>query len=228
MDGAEAPRELSLPRRTGRRPRPRARAPALGPALAAALLAGCATAGPGWPPRPEEPRQRIVVSVDSLHAVIGLPRPDGSPGLEEWGYAERAWYLEGRQGLGGVLRALFWPTAAVVEVARAARPWAERTPDGPAETFEFELGTAALARLRAHLEATAAAAEPLAVLGTSRFYPARRSYHVFHHCHHYAATALRRAGLPVTAAGAWTRDMLVGQLRAAGAGGPGAVGKIGH
>ena len=29
---------------------------------------------------------------------------------EEWGYAERAWFLEKRQGFIGVLRALFLPT----------------------------------------------------------------------------------------------------------------------
>jgi hypothetical protein len=179
------------------------------------LATGCAGGAPAaWLPGAGDARHRVVVSIDTLHAMIGLPPEDGGPGLEEWGYAERGWYLEGRQGSGGAVRALLWPTAGVVEVARAARPWAERTPDPPAETFVLEVGAEALARLRAHLRATLVSAEPVAHTGTSRFYPARRAYHLFHHCHHYAAAALRAAGLPVSPAAAWTRDMLADQLRA--------------
>lgn len=69
----------------------------------------------------------IVVSLDAAHSMIALPvevpeahirggesvtGPDDAPGgagvYEEWGYAERAWYLEKRQGFIGVLRALFY------------------------------------------------------------------------------------------------------------------------
>ena len=75
----------------------------------------------------------IVVSLDAAHSMIALPveasalhvRGDhcvigtaGAPGeprvYEEWGYAERAWFLEKRQGFTGVLRALLWPTEGVV------------------------------------------------------------------------------------------------------------------
>src|SRR5216684_620828 len=78
----------------------------------------------------------IVVSLDAAHSMIALPveapvfqvrgdhgvtgAADGASGercvYEEWGYAERAWYLEKRQGFTGVLRALLWPTEGVVEV----------------------------------------------------------------------------------------------------------------
>jgi hypothetical protein len=30
--------------------------------------------------------------------------------FEEWGYAERAWYVEGKAAIGGIFRLLFWPT----------------------------------------------------------------------------------------------------------------------
>src|SRR5437879_12976760 len=76
-----------------------------------------------WPPPAAAPQQTIHVSVDSWHAMIAFPSeetgngvasPEGKPLYEEWGYAERAWYLEGRQGPGGVVRALFLPSAGVV------------------------------------------------------------------------------------------------------------------
>ncbi len=91
--------------------------------------------------------------------MIALPGPE--PGrFEEWGYAERGWYLEGRQGLTGAIRAMLWPSAGVIEVARTERLWAERTPDPPAETFALEVGAEGLARLREHLRSTIAGPEP--------------------------------------------------------------------
>ena len=73
-----------------------------------------------WPAQPEGPSHAIIVSLDTWHAMIAFPLPspqpsppDGAKGegegalFEEWGYAEQAWYLEGRQGLTGILRALF-------------------------------------------------------------------------------------------------------------------------
>src|SRR5437899_12391332 len=77
----------------------------------------------------------IVVSLDAAHSMIAMPveapvsqvrgdhgvtGADGAPGerrvYEEWGYAERARHVEERQGFTGVVRALLWLTAGVVEV----------------------------------------------------------------------------------------------------------------
>lgn len=125
---------------------------------------------------------RHPVSLDTWHAMIALPREPKAeaPGsLEEWGYAERAWYLEGRQELSGVFRALLWPSAGVVEVFVGDHVWAEQTPQPAAEVFTFRLTEDAYQRLRRYLRATLAAEEPSAVIGSSRFYPARESYHLF-------------------------------------------------
>ena len=70
-----------------------------------------------------DPDLTIIVSLDAAHSMIALPIEaslshaggdhgvtgrDDAPGeplvYEEWGYAERAWYLEKRQGFTGVLR----------------------------------------------------------------------------------------------------------------------------
>jgi Protein of unknown function (DUF2459) len=206
--------------------------------LALILLLGCA--GPKadlWPPAPDTPSRTIYVSVDTWHAVIALPvdhtdqSESGSvaavfspvthhasrvtPLFEEWGYAERAWYLEGRQGLTGMLRALLWPTDGVVEVARSLDVWAIRTPNPPADLFQFRLSQAGFERLRNHLQSTIADHEPIRSAGASRFYRAGRSYHVFHQCHQYAAHALQRAGLSVSSIASFTRTTFAWQLQRA-------------
>jgi hypothetical protein len=205
-----------------------------------ALLWGCASPIPDlWPPTPDVPARTIYVSLDTWHAVIALPmqheavsdQPSalsvkaGSPthnsalriqhSFEEWGYAERAWYLEDRRGLTGILRALFWPTEGVVEVGQYDRVWADRTPQPPAELFVFRVSEEGFRQLRRHLRGTVSSDEPVASLSQSTFYPAVRSYHVFHTCHQYAASALREAGLPISAFWAFNRSSLAWQLRRA-------------
>jgi hypothetical protein len=135
--------------------------------------------------------------------------------FEEWGYAERAWYLEDRRGLGGILRALLWPTEGVVEIGRYERVWADRTPQPPSELFVFRVSDEGFRRLHRHLRSTVASDTPVASFEQSTFYPAVRSYHVFHTCHQYAASALRAAGLPISAFWAFNRTALAWQLRRA-------------
>jgi hypothetical protein len=174
----------------------------------------------------------IVVSLDAAHSMIALPveapvsnvsgdhgiaRTDGAQGdpcvYEEWGYAERAWFLEKRQGFTGVLRALLWPTEGVVEVGIHQSIWAERTQKPPAEAFRFQISKAGYLNLQSYLRATIASEEPVGIVGNSRFCVARSSYHLFHHCHHYTAKGLREAGLPISMSRALTRDAFARQLR---------------
>jgi hypothetical protein len=197
------------------------------PGLILILLSSCvAPKTELWPPAADTPSKVIYVSVDTWHAVIGFPLDKAKsseltshaaqpPDFEEWGYAERAWYVEGRQGVIGAIRALFWPTEGVVEVGQHHELWAARTPQPPADLFRFRLSETGHERLRRHLQSTIAAKEPIATVSESVFYPARRSYHMFHHCHQYVAHALREAGLPISALGALTRSTLVWQLQRA-------------
>ena len=167
----------------------------------------------------------IVVSLDAAHSMIALPvRGDhavtGADGasrkpfvFEEWGYAERAWYLEKRQGFMGVIRALLWPTEGVVEVGIHESIWAERAQKPPVEAFRFQISEAGYWGLRSYLRATIASEEPVGIVGNSRFCVARSSYHLFHHCHHYTAKGLLEAGLPISMRGALTRNSFAKQLR---------------
>jgi len=174
----------------------------------------------------------IVVSLDAAHSMIALPveapvinvsgdhgsartggAPEDSLGYEEWGYAERAWFLEKRQGFTGVLRALLWPTEGVVEVGVHQSIWAERTLKPPVESFRFQISKTGFLKLRSYLRATIASEEPVGIVGNSRFCVARSSYHLFHHCHHYTAKGLREAGLPISMSRALTRDGFARKLR---------------
>jgi Protein of unknown function (DUF2459) len=181
---------------------------------------GCAAPVQGlWPPQGGAPSYTIVVSLDTWHATIAFPLTpfpfDQQSAFEEWGYAEQAWYLEGRQGVTGVIRALFWPSPGVIEVGLHSRIWAARTPQPPSDVFIFRLSENGYRQLRRHLRSTIGAAEPIAVEGSSRFYPSKQSYHLLHQCHQYAAEALKEAGLPIAAWAAFSRTSLALQLHRA-------------
>lgn len=188
----------------------------LGVVLLTALSGCAAPMHELWPPQEGAPSRTIIVSLDTWHAMIAFPQARAPvENYEEWGYAEQAWYLEGRQGLTGAIRALFWPSPGVVEVGLHSRIWAARTAQPPSDVFVFRLSEAGYQRLRVHLRATVAASEPLLVRGGSRFYPATRPYHLLHQCHQYAALALREAGLPLSAFWSFSRAGLAMQLRRA-------------
>lgn len=165
------------------------------------------------------PSGTVIVSLDTWHAMLAFPVPSqdvpqhGEQEYEEWGYAERAWYVEGRTGLSGIFRALLWPTDGVVEVGRHPTIWAERTLQPPAEVFVLTLEPESYRHLRMFLESTRLSRTALASFGDSDFFPSVRSYHLFHTCHQYAAHALQAGGLPLTPALALNRTMLGWQLR---------------
>jgi hypothetical protein len=180
---------------------------------------GCTSGTPNTLPLPQDlSTHTVIVSIDTWHAMLAFPFPSSDepskelPEFEEWGYAERAWYVEGQTGITGIFRALFWPSNGVVEVGRYRAIWAERTPQPPVRIFLFHLEEEQYDAIRRHLQATMASATPIADFGPSRFFPAVRSYHVFHTCHQYAAQALQAGGLPLTPTLAFTSSMLVRQL----------------
>jgi len=203
----------------------------LGMAFLLFFQGGCTTAlSERWPPPHDAPLQELYVSLDTWHAMIGFPRknervvpghhpPTGDVAseadvsyFEEWGFAERAWYLGGQQGFSGILRALLWPTEGVVEIGQYAELWATRTPQPPADLFLFRVSEQGLRRVQQYLAETLAAKTPIYVAGKSRFYVAKDSYHLFHHCHFYIAMALHAAGLPISPSFSISRSSLAWQL----------------
>jgi hypothetical protein len=195
----------------------RAAAGALAVYLLIAWMGGCAQPVKGlWPPAAGEPSYHIVVSTDQWHSVIGLwplddPEGRSAAGLEEWSYAEKGYYLEGDSGCSGTLRALFVPSAGVLQESRLGRPWSERTPQPPARQWSFRLSERGYRALRSFLESEGASGSPI-VEGESSWYAAAASYHLFHQCHHWTARALREAGLPFWSFYAFFKWSLEAQL----------------
>lgn len=203
----------------------------IGMVLLLFLQGGCTTSfQERWPPSRDVPLHELYVSLDTWHAMIGFPRNNErvvpghhpTPGgvaseatlsyFEEWGFAERAWYLDGQQGLGGILRALFWPTEGVVEIGQYAELWATRTPQPPVDLFLFRVSKQSLRRVQQYLASTTATEMPIFVGRKSRFYVAKDAYHLFHHCHFYIAMALHAAGLSISPSFSISRSSLAWQL----------------
>ncbi|MEE8076109.1 MAG: DUF2459 domain-containing protein [Candidatus Binatia bacterium] len=171
--------------------------------------------------------------MDTWHAMIAFPRegqqdhqemadpsefrlqPSRRAAFEEWGYAERAWYLEGQRGVSGIIRAMASESEGIVEIAEYDELWADRTPQPPSDLFTFHLSEEGYQRLRNHLRSTIASTTPVARLGASRFYRASHPYSFSHHCHHYVALALQQAGLPIPSFWGLNRTSLATQLQEA-------------
>lgn len=202
--------------------------------VALLVTGGCATAVPHlWPPASGTPTKKIFISLDTWHAMIGFPQErqqdhqeitkpsefsiqsSRQATFEEWGYAERAWYLEGQHGVRGIIRAMASPSEGIVEIAEYDQLWADRTPQPPADLFTFRLSEEGYQKLRNHLRSTMASTTPVARLGASRFYLASRPYSFSHHCHHYVAIALQKAGLPISTFWGLNRTNLATQLQEA-------------
>jgi hypothetical protein len=76
------------------------------------------------------------------------------------------------------------------------------------ERWTFVLSAEGLRKMRAYLDAERGDA-------LTRFpgwYEGVRSYHLFHHCHHFTASALRAGGLPIQPWWAFTGWMVEIQL----------------
>jgi len=169
--------------------------------LASAAMGGFARPVKGlWPPAEGASSHHVLVSVDRWHSMIGVWPPGTAESdlskLEEWGYADKLFYLDRDDGLTGTLRAMALPSLGAVQRVQAGQPWSKRTPQPPARQWTFQISVAGYERLQAHLANERAAAAPLDAERFPGWFPAAQSYHAFHHCHHWTTRALRSAGLP--------------------------------
>jgi hypothetical protein len=160
-----------------------------------------------WPPRTDQPRVAIDVVYDDWHSII-IEHLDESGEVEsvvagvastphrfrEWEFCERAWYLDGHQGVTGVLRSLFWPTASGLGRRDLRRPYQERRADRAPVHWRFVLSVEGSRRLRDSLESLRGDPIP----EHPEWFAGKKSYHLFRLCHHVTLDALREAGLPVS------------------------------
>lgn len=162
-----------------------------GPLLSALLCAACVGPKPDlWPPRPGELRSEIDVVFHDRHTVV-VERAGAA--FLEWGYAEKAWYVENRRGLSGAMRALFWPTASALGCEQRDFPLWRRHPEEEVERWSFVVSRRGLEELHAYLESERGPPLP----NLPGWNEGAHAYHLFHQCHHVTAGALRAAGLPI-------------------------------
>ncbi|MDF0650704.1 MAG: DUF2459 domain-containing protein [Nitrospira sp.] len=154
---------------------------------ATVLLSACASPIEGlWPPPPDAGTKTIAASLDTWHAVIAFPRKKVSDVS-----ALRSQHIFEERG------------------------YAECTPQPPSDLFTFRLTEEGYQRLHRHLHATLLSEEPVSSISQSVFYPSKRSYHLLHTCHQYAAHALRETGLPLSPFWAFSRISFAWQLQRA-------------
>lgn len=220
------------------------RASARGLVLALALAsAGCAV--PATQPRPAQDAatHRVWVVHHGHHSGLVVRAADVPPlawparrdfplaEFLEVGWGDRAYYMAPAPGLWLGLRALLWPTPAVLHVVAF---------DGPVERYFAQTGlielaltapgfSALVAVVRDSHERAEQAAQPAAeatagthdwppplgpgLYGASRFYASRERFHLFRTCNVWTAGVLAAAGMPLRPATAITADSLFAQLR---------------
>ncbi len=193
--------------------------------LAAVLFTACASAAAG----PNTARV-IFVTSNGWHTGISLARSQIPPGhipeaadfpdarFIEFGWGDAVYYPAKETTIGMTLGAALVPTPAVMHVAglwtEPARYFQE------AETVALPISRENFSRLVAFIgasfersgEARAATSGP-GLYASSRFYPARGSFHLFNTCNTWTARALAAAGFAVEASGTTRAEGVMSQIR---------------
>lgn len=110
----------------------------------------------------------------------------------EWNYCEQKWYLEGKKGLMGEIRALFFPTKSAISKDVFASPMWERLKDQNISRWTFTLSEESFEKMVKHLKKETGDA----IRQFPGWHRGKRSYHLFHNCHHFVARALKVANIP--------------------------------
>lgn len=178
---------------------------------------GCAAAPVHhlWPPQPQQTSYRADVVAKGIHTfVVIYPDPEREPlNYRVYGFAEKGWYLEERQGITGAFRALFWPTDSVVEVRTSPEPVDPyEDEEKKIRVWQFALSQEGRQAMIEFLESWYEKEDLLKVSGPVRYYSSRHSYHLFRGCHHYTAKALRAGGLPIRPWWAFSQSLIEIQL----------------
>ena len=137
----------------------------------------------------------------------------------EFGWGDAVFYPAKQVTLGKTLRAALVPTPAVVHVVGLRAEPARSFPK--AEVVSLPIDDENFGRLIDFVNAsfqragaTRATATGPGLYATSRFYPAKGSFHLFNTCNTWTARALSAAGFNVSASGTSRAEALMQQVRA--------------
>ena len=200
----------------------------------ALLLTACAAAAPPAPPPSQTylgAKTVIFVTSNGWHSGIVVAKADLPPDrlpetvdfpearFLEFGWGDAVYYPAKQPTFGMSLKAALVPTPAVVHVAGL---WGEPVRVYPkAEVVSLPIDDENFGRLVGFIDASfersgaaRAAATGPGLYATSRFYPAKGSFHLFNTCNTWTARALAAAGFDVSASGTSRAEALMQQVRA--------------
>ena len=203
------------------------------PLAMALLLTACAAAVPAPPPSQIDLDAKTVIFVTSngWHSGIVVAKADLPPDrlpesvdfpearFLEFGWGDAVYYPAKQPTFGMSLQAALVPTPAVVHVAGL---WGEPARVNPkAEVVSLPIDDENFHRLDNFIDASfersgaaRAAATGPGLYATSRFYPAKGSFHLFNTCNTWTARALAAAGFDVSASRTFRAEALMQQVRA--------------
>ena len=196
------------------------------------LLTDCAAAAPPSRLSQVHPESKIVIFVTSngwhsgvIVAKADLP-PDRLPEITdfpearyiEFGWGDAVFYPSKEMTISNTLSAALVPTSAVVHVvglrAEPARVFTE------AEIIALPIDDKNFGRLINFIDASfersgaqRALSSGPGLYATSRFYPAKGSFHLFNTCNTWTARALAAAKFDIDAAGTLRAEALMQQVR---------------
>ena len=199
----------------------------------ALLLTACAAPPPAPPPSQNHLGVKTVIFITSngWHSGIVVAKADLPPDrlpetvdfpearFLEFGWGDAVYYPAKQPTFGMSLQAALVPTPAVVHVAGL---WGEPARVYPkAEVASLPIDDENFRRLVdfvdasfEHSGAARTAATGPGLYPTSRFYPAKGSFHLFNTCNTWTARALAAAGFNVSASGTSRAEALMQQVRA--------------
>lgn len=192
---------------------------------------GCAGPVKGvFPPAAGEPHKTVHVIRHGWHVGIAVHRADVPPDVlpvirdfpkadyVEFGWGDDAYYRSPHPTKGMMLKAALWPTPSVLHVAGLQGTPREVFP--ASDIVEVELSEQGWDRMAGFIDKTFARdadgrLQPLerGLYGDSRFYRALGKFYFPRMCNMWSASALRKAGCPITPFYAVTAANLMWQTR---------------
>ncbi len=199
--------------------------------LSIALLTGCTKSiGEFYPPDPGRTDNKTVYVVNhGIHTGIVVPKQDAVSYMHsfndfkharylEIGWGDETYYQTDPNTLWMGIRALFWPTDSVIHVA--AFQTDPVTYFHNKEVVPLKLSQAGFIRMVKVIYDSFALnqqGQPIklgkGLYGTSKFYRAEGSFHLFNNCNVWSAKAIRSSGFPLNIFSVFTSDNIMYQLK---------------
>ena len=195
------------------------------------LLTGCEKPDSAlYPPDPDRTDNKTVyIANHGLHTGIVLLKKDADPYMHsfddfksarylEIGWGDETYYQTEKETLWMGTRALFWPTGSVIHVAAFQKDPAVYFSNS--EVIQLKLSKKGFIRLVKFIDNSFALNEKRQIIklgsglyGTSRFYRAEGTFHLFNNCNTWSADAIRSSGFPISTFCLFTADDIMYRLK---------------